>query len=452
MQSKKQEIFWSGQEMIGTHLDQVFKENRSGFLYRGIDLRTAVEKKIYFKFLSRFNYRSPLTSILPFEIRPDRLHKKDISFWCVRVKHLLRAFRNYFLKLFYGSTQIEFANIIAHTASAKFLKYHKSIFHACGISIQTFSVQQFDGIDLAVFREERITTPKLRRVSPYLVKFHYDILVMADFLINSIASCPPEKIIVYEGNTAIDNLLASVAKFFGIPIICIQHGWAFEPHIGFRNLAYDQMLCWGKKFSSILKMHNPETRFLDVGYFSGNPTEEPKSAISIILQAPIGQIGQSLWNTFLQSVSEVIRQAPTQTFIVREHPSWPLPQNERSYFQYQNVRWAHKENLSLDEQLSRSVAMITIYSSVGFESPAFDCIPIFATLGLDIGFKPDLISMGAAVQCKTKEELKKMVTLLANDPAYRLEYRKKIEQARGHLFTQTGLEAKKTVCRLITSI
>ena len=95
----------------------------------------------------------------------------------------------------------------------------------------------------------------------------WDLARMAQTFDDVVARLRLKLVVVPEGNTPEDEILARVAERHGIASACIQQGWSPILHPAFHNLSYGAMLVWGEGFADLLAPANPRQRFIATGNF-----------------------------------------------------------------------------------------------------------------------------------------------------------------------------------------
>lgn len=369
------------------HLNRVESDFYSDktFIYRGLNLRSAIQKKLFFKHLENDESRNQFYSENKFEIS----WKKSIDTFQI-IKHYLKKLSN---KPFpYLASKDK--GLIVFLTSRK-----HEVFVSNTLRHTDFQIVKYSHL-------QHLRRPTLKGVSSFLLCNHYDLLVFTESFFQWIEETNPKKIILIEGNKPEDSLVIEICNKLKIPAYIIQHGWSFTPHLGFRDLGDATFLSWGKKFSSELQPFNQNTKFEEVGHpllLEENSIEmRNENCISIFLQAPINIIGT---DTFNEVISLGIELAENNWKVLfREHPSWPLEKSIKArILESSNTEFIDPYMVSLDQQLQRSSYGLTIYSSVGYECLVKGVIPVFLPFNMEIDLKPNLETSGLALVFNSKK-------------------------------------------------
>ncbi len=233
----------------------------------------------------------------------------------------------------------------------------------------------------------------------------------------------PRVVVVVEGNSPFDEVMNQACKLAGIPCVCIQQGWSPIIHSGFRHLSFDRMLVWGEEFGRLLAPHSPRQRFVATGSHVVGPAVEGApvlkgEAISFFLQGRSPLIDDTVWDGFLGLARRVAYRLPNTSILVREHPSEPLDERARSTLQIPNVNCVDPATLPLDEQLARSRIGVSLYSTTLFECVARGVVPVVVNPGLIRSFVPSLAVSGAGVEASSFPDAEAAIVQLSEDNSF----------------------------------
>jgi hypothetical protein len=365
-------------------IESVFSSDKI-FFYKHINLRPAIQKKLYFKLLENDESRNQF-------YRDDNIEVSWRKYMSIVQygKHQLRKFSYNSFPLLASKDNELFVLLNSK-------KHEVFINHA--LKTVDFSTIHYSQI-------QHLRRPSIRNASSFLRGNHYDLLVFTESLMQWIEEAKPRKIILIEGNKPEDSIVIEICDKLNIPVYIIQHGWSFTPHLGFRDLGNATFFSWGKSFSDELRPFNPKTKFVDVGHpllLEQNSNEALKrNCISIFLQAPINIIGTDTFDEVIALGIELAESGWKVLF--REHPSWPLNNTIRAkILEAKNTQIINPYSVSLDKQLEKTAFGLTIYSSVGYECLVKEVIPVFLPFNIEIDLKPNLETSGLAIVFKSRE-------------------------------------------------
>lgn len=431
------------QRSIVQHLDELEAENSEVFHYRGKDLRPAIEKKLYFRCL----HDQQRMKAFHWTLQTDGEARVQIapavpSLFSQRFRHLVRLL----LKPVSKKRAPSPSPLIVFASTEKHLRFAERVLDGCTYEAFSFDPKITPAKCLANYIGGSL--PQLRNCSNYLITAHYDLLVEFELITRVIQISGAKQIVLIEGNTAHDCLF-SIAAAGQAETVCLQYGWAFLQHLGFQNLPHQKMLTWGQAFSGALKPTNGNITFVETGHplleTSKDQPDTTKDTVLIIMQAPVGWIGQDSFDAFVRAIQSVAERLPETPFMVRQHPSWPLSNEARSMLTSPNLEISDPYQTPLDTQLARAICTITIYSSVAFEAQLAGSIPIFALLDMDLEIAPDMVSEGLAEKANTEEELYRCVKRLVEDHDRTQAFRDAFESQRHRYFAQGGLESVRKI-------
>jgi hypothetical protein len=266
-------------------------------------------------------------------------------------------------------------------------------------------------------------------------------------------------LVIPEGNAPINEIAALAAAQSGVKTVCIQHGWSPISHPGFRNLHFDDMLVWGDLFAELLSPANPCQRFSVVGTPSSLPMAKEEDAvrpvrgIGFFLQKTGPLIDAADWRAFLDLIRWAAVTFPDVDIVVRDHPSTEtLDRDERSRIgDLPNLRFMPPASYSLSEALACSDVVVAAYSTTLLEAIAVGAIPLlFGASGMP-HYNPDLASMGVALEEKSLVGAKMSLASLVRDETTRARLRARGQELRTSLFAANGEQAVRRIVERILS-
>ncbi|GAB5539363.1 MAG: hypothetical protein Salg2KO_14660 [Salibacteraceae bacterium] len=397
------------QAAIIEYLDGLESLDAKVFEYNGTSIRSVVEKKLYFKHLKA-------------QINPSR---KPVNY------------RSYFGEEVHNSTGVKLrllgrkvkalaiknevpaivgVETMAYVSSKKHELYLDGILKNERHRVRKLSFQPLDGPHLNISKYSSSFQPDQTKSSTYLFENHFDLLVEYELFKKVFAHSSAKSLVFLEGNSPQDNLAALCAKQVGIQTICIQHGWACNIHLAFKNLCVDTFIGWGAKFTDLLKPHSPKTEFLNLGHphliqhLEAN--QRLDRSISVIMQGVVGAIDQAAFDAFNASLFTLIDQG--WHLLIREHPSHPIGDRLKQELKRNGAQIVDK-NLALRDQLQQSQYTYTIHSSVGFEALLSGNVVIFGWYNLNVNFYPEINKDGMAFIIKDQPSLIELLEELESD-------------------------------------
>jgi hypothetical protein len=241
----------------------------------------------------------------------------------------------------------------------------------------------------------------------------------------------PETVVVVEGNSPFDGLIAAAARSLAIPVVGVQNGWSPIVHAGFRHLPFDRMCVWGDGFAQLLAPYNPGLELVACGHPTlrdGAAAARPsplasavggRPALGVFLQSHSPYIGSAQLDAFLALVAEVARAAPDAAIVVREHPQAPI--GDRAW--PGNVLRADAPQHTLGDVLAVTRAVLSIYSTSLLEGAALGRPAVSLNQTALPRLSPDLAGAGAGVESADAASVRDALLELLADPDAVARYR-----------------------------
>jgi hypothetical protein len=397
--------------------------------YRGVDLRYALQRALYFRYANeealRTRWRAApppagwLATRVGLELRART--PKAIALAAPRVARDLRLERAFRREARPEKGQLAFAIIhskFARYAQAIGLDGLDAVFY-CG-TLAELHAELRNGAIPALLSPS--LSPWRRLVAlrqPYLEAF--GLQRELDAHLGFLEHARPRAVVVVEGNAPSDEVINQACKLLGIPCICIQQGWSPIIHAAFRGFSFSKMLVWGDEFARLLAPYNPQQRFVATGSHVIGP-EGPvahgarRDAISFFLQARSPMIDDAVWDGFLALLHAVARRCSARPILAREHPSAPLDEATRSRLrQLSNVELVDPRQVSLHDQLVRSRIAVSLFSTTLFESAAAGVVPVAVNPRVLRTFVPSLGAAGVGVEPTSWAEAESAIVQLSED-------------------------------------
>ncbi len=276
--------------------------------------------------------------------------------------------------------------------------------------------------------------------------FHY--FNTFDQLLNALQ---PRCTILLEGCHYQQEIIAIISKKMSIPSICIQQGWPSILLSCFRNIQYEYFFSWGNQFSNLWKTKNPMPNFVPAGYMYHILSFGRKRKITFFLQPPFGIIDKIYFRELLDFLLQCAVLFPTQSFCVREHPEYRIPDEYREKLNRQsNIK--DVSNDPLDEIYAETILAVANSSSCLMEGIAHNCIPFVFDPICKSRYSPDIEKMELGIIADTIEDaLPKMQTFLS-DPFQRERFLRKNDEMRDGLFASYGDNTIRKIVEYINNI
>lgn len=443
------------------------------FLYRGLNLRYAVERQLYVRCVNSdalFGlYVDQLTSerssarwtldAIEAEVARHLFPAQSIEHFnahlevrqfpgCYQLRWLYRRLRD----LPYGWRRLQprqSTPVLFHVVHPKFAEYLKPVTDK--LSGQFAYLVTVDKGLSGLF--ERMGLPHVdpqcgsSSVHAAFVKGplrHFANLIDAvDNVYSAISSMKPKCVVVVEGNAALDVVTSEVCKQFSIPVLCIQQGWSPYVHSGFRNMSFANMLVWGRGFVKLLAKYNPQQHFTVVGNHAIQELAIQTvqgahigMAISFFLQAPCALLSKAGYEQFVDLIVSCAASHPNVRMLVREHPSYPLPVGLKTRLSgHVNVHFSSPTNDSLAELIQASDLVVSVFSTVLLEAIALGTVPLVCNIGSLPQYEPDIAGTGAGIEVKTVEAAKQIIDRAIHEPDFLERYRQKLKLVADEFFS-----------------
>lgn len=256
------------------------------------------------------------------------------------------------------------------------------------------------------------------------------------------------RVIVAEGNSPPNALIAGAARALGIRSVCIQQGWSPFIHPGFRNLHFDAMCMWGELFAELLQPHNPRQRFRVTGHhllrIADDPPTAARRAVGFFLQKNSRLITPGAWAAMLDLVAWTADSFPDHAVLVREHPGAPLTPDETAVFAgRRNIEVVPAAVVPLADVLARCKVAVSIFSTTLIEAVGAGAVPLIINLTGSDRFCPDLEAAGAGIEVKDMAAARAALgrVLGGEEPGMVAAMR----GLRRRLFAATGAEALRHI-------
>lgn len=281
----------------------------------------------------------------------------------------------------------------------------------------------------------------------------YGLTDLYDCLYTLIDRLKPKKVVVVEGNSPDHEIMNQVCKQVGVDTVCLQQGWSPYTHNGFRNMSYRKMLVWGQGFAKLLQPYNPKQKFIATGSHiirikeAGKDNQTGKG-ISFFFQPPSRLSREEDLNKMFDLVKWAACEFPNYSIILREHPGHKFDGLIISDLKrFSNIRFMPSQEYKLEEVLYMSHLAVAIYSTTILESIAVGVLPLIFNVTSMPKYSPDVDAAGAGVEVKTLQEAKDTLARLIKDKKYYQSFTKGMNKFRKEYFAAGGEQAINNIIK-----
>lgn len=427
-----------------------------------VDLRYAIERELYFKFISRLEYFQQCLSAgqpaetdnhlvadvyacmqgqvpdFPYtfpEVKPAGISRLLDNFKPVRGRILFNVLAPRFL-VYLQALQPRLkgeVHLLCKAGDEDLLRAVK----ATGLPFSVLTAERGEASIGGHFAR----TYAARCVSPLLEILH---------------TVQPETIVNVEGCHVEDQLLCELARRLGVHSRCIQHGYAHFYPLTIRNMCYEKFLSWGAYFSEGLREFNPDCTFFDVGNFqlpeSGTGTTKASGApgaIGFLLQGVKYYIRQQDFSDFIDLVCQIATAHQTTTCYVREHPAHPITETERQRLHEAGAVFLNKESCSAGEFLARCKVVCSISASTLVEALGTGVLPLYVNLPRIRAFDRLQGKNQAALMANSVAEAQDIIRQLLEDKQYYSNLCAQLQKNQHYMFAANGEQALENMAREI---
>ncbi len=459
------------------------------FVYRGANLKYALERIYYFSFLNNKRlieiFKQWRSGKLPKKINLiNQIEEELVILLCNKelptgsinvmgekelVKFLIRKISKLFLldkiiELFIRLTNfIHFkksknAPIIITLVHEKFINYLKPITNNLNSDYEFLSIYARVNNFLLGNKLPFIKIPMFGyRLKNFIDQRKYlsdaGLTLQYDIIYDALNKLKPKTVVVIEGNAANNEVSNQACKQLGIKTICIQQGWSPIIHNGFRNMSYSKMLVWGNGFAELLSPYNPEQKFVAVGSHVLHPPTKTKNenlkkqkAISFFISAPSGLLTPKIWDYYLNLIMWTAKELRGQKIIVSDDPVQPLSEDKVKLLkQFDNLTIVSPSKQKLKDTLDSSDVTVLIMSTIILESIAADVLPIIFNITSLPNFFPDVNSYGAGIEVKNYAEAQKILKRVSAEEDFTNSFKPAMEKFRKKFFSEWGENAVKKI-------
>lgn len=453
------------------------KRSPGAFRYRGMNLQYAVERQLYIRCINSsmlFAYyaklqkegvvgKEPPLDAIEADVAREFSGAAEIK---RTVRFNMRSLPGYFLlRWLYrqiraiwqknprpkNEAEIAHPPVLFHIVHAKFASYLKPVVRYLSSDQYAYLISVDPGLAPAL---ESLNEPYVTEyyrsdtihavfVAKALKQFE-GLVNAADRIHSAISRIRPNCVVLVEGNAPLDIITAEVCAQLQIPTFCIQQGWSPVVHSGFRNMSFDEMFVWGEGFANLLAPSNPRQQFTVTGNHAiqalgHEPTgmESRSMTISFFLQAPCALLSSRGYDEFIELIIWCARTYPTARFVVREHPSYPVPEELLAKMKaYNNIKFSSPLRDRLADVIRESSLVVSVFSTVLLEAVALGTVPLICGIGSTPRYEPDLAGAGAAIEVHSVAAAMQVINQVVCEPGYLDRYKIRLATVSAQYFSK----------------
>ncbi len=421
------------------------RSDRDAFIYRGADLRYAVERAMYIRLVNDAALCATFRSSPHAGVAiPDAL--------CAPPP-LARRLRQWLDRPSRTEPMPPGPPVLVHVIQEKFVRYLQPVMDRLPVpyaylgALNPAMTPAFARLGVPHIDLSSLDLPS-PRVPRALLDFG-ELPAWYDRIFAALSMLRPRCVVLVEGNAAQDEVVNRACLALGIPTVCVQQGWSPFVHNGFRNMSYTEMAVWGEGFADVLRPFNASQRFTATGHHGltgvgrasrdGNCTP----AIGFFLQAAGPLISEAAWSEFLTLIRRTAETFGSSRIIVRSHPAHDLTDAEVRALSMPNVQLSHPSAQSLDEVLSNVDIVVSIYSTVLVEGVAVGAIPVVVNLTSMPAYLPDVAGAGVGIEVRDSNSALASIGRLMADEELRRSIAAGAETFRKNFFASNGSPADR---------
>lgn len=469
---------------IEQYTELATQNDSSAYLYRGLELRYAIERQLYFQCINSeplfYCYLATRKGVKKEQAFPTLTSLEgDVALflcsgfvknncfyiqilnWLAKVYDvLIWGLRRWRQKIRMPNSMSQKKNLLISVISKKFANYLVPVTQRLPSGsfayLATTNFGLRDQLVQAGYPVVGVKTDGSIRshlcCSKALSKF-VNLMHDADATLTAVRELRPKCVVVVEGNAPQDILMSEAARQYGIPCYCIQQGWSPYVHTGFRNMNYTEMFVWGRRFAESLMPYNPNMTFRATGNHALRMANKKigggnLNTISFFLQAPSALLGVKAFDSFIGLVSDVAQAHPELRIIVREHPGYSISENVRGVLaNLSNVRFSIPEQEALVDVISVSDLAVSVFSTVLLEAMAMNVVPLICSIGAISRYEPRISDECAAFEVQSVEEARRLIDELVKEPQRLNAIKKSMHEVSPEFFNSD--DAAATIVKLL---
>ncbi len=275
-----------------------------------------------------------------------------------------------------------------------------------------------------------------------------------DLLFDLIRLSKPKCAVVVEGNAPHDEIVNQICKKLGIESVCIQQGWSPIVHSGFRNMSYSKMLVWGEGFAELFKPYNPDQKFIITGSHNirvDNPLPQMnKKEINLVffIQWQGRLLSEDMNMMFVDLINWISKELPNIYIIVAGKGVLEIASYIQTGEKVEIINDPIK--IPLQKIFDRADVIVSAFSSVILESVAIGKLPIIFNMTPIPNYSPDISKEGAAIEIKTLDDAKKVIQDLSLGKIKPADFYEPMKKCKNKFFAFNTEQAVQNIIKEIT--
>ena len=388
------------------------------YIYRGADLRRAVEKHLYFDLVNREPVRDAFMAArsgAQYELPTEPLHREILEDMLAAadrspeetvpdinpepMRRRLRMLRRKWLGLRAMLNLGRKRRVLAYAANERFVEFLRPVlddlpadcrgeYLICGdadvrevLQGKELPFVDFSGLEGRVASYEyAVRHGLLEKQSGSSLESFRSLTKLFDHLLEALGGMRADSmtLLLAEGNAPGDEVIARAAEQLGIRTVCLQNGWSPVFHNGFRGNSYSRMLTWGPGFDDWFRAFNPEQDYFAVGNSMAAASGEGKAkCVAFFLQPLSPLIAPEHLEQFVGLIEATAREHGDADILVRDHPTRGLPADLKAVLDaHSNVKFMSAPDFEIAELMRRAACGVTMYSSTIIECIQADVVPL----------------------------------------------------------------------------
>lgn len=450
------------------------RRDSHAYVYRGMQLRYAVERMLYIKGINSealFQHylahrvgdggvvtKLPLTSVesdvaffLCTQRSTDDHPPRRVGRWLMETAKSVYSWvrRRGRLRARAARTAVHRRDILIHVVNAKFANYLEPVTRELDPGSYAYLSTGDAGLAEQLVQQGYpvVSLPTKGSLHQhvfcsYALSEFLQLTHDADATLAALRVLQPKCTVVVEGNAPMDVITAEASRLLGIPCYCVQQGWSPYAHCGFRNMGYTEMFVWGQRFAEMLRPYNPGQVFRVTGSHAlraqgAFPPRKSVETLSFFLQAPCALLGNQAYEDFFDLIDSVAQAYSHVRVIVREHPGHPVPYESRQKLQIcSNVHFSILADEPLAEVIATSDLVVSVFSTVLLEAMAMNVVPLICSIGAMRRYEPAIAAAGAAIEVQSVADARRAIDEVIAEPERLARVRRSMSEIAGEFFSR----------------
>ena len=471
-------------DLIFTLFDWLEQELPGIFDFRGSSMRLAMERYFYFASVNTPVHIRPL--LLATEEWRERQKQNPLAtvydVWLGMSKRhsLMQSLRTkikcairYLNVSRTNEVQPESSTVVSKkigffAINRRFVGFFKEYAEACSQDRVTFFCPEGTTAQSAIEYGFDVVFPRTRGVSrddlviswwhPLFEAYWVSAQIYAAFY-QMVSANRPAVMVFGEGTSMEDAVMAMATKAYDVPTIRLQSGRAGVLHVGYRNMPFDRMLCWGEGFVERYKRFTPQAEYVVTGSLLTDDVSDMKTIdrhhpTCCIFTQPISKhIAREDYEELVATGKKLLNCYPKMHLLIRKHPvdqSTLMDDIVREY--PDRVTMADTHTYTLKAVMQVADIGLGFYSTTLSESAACGVIPVIFKLKESHSVFPYPEECGAAIEVSSADSAIEAIGRLLGDSALERSMRSNMRNFSQKYFGPADGRAKQRTIENILSV